>query len=171
MNGLFLESFQTKFGWGVKVRTQHGEQKLFTKREPPRLVSGTPITFEATKAQQGNSWYISNIHIQGRSSQGQRQAAAPSLPPAQDENNKERMIFITGVTGRAMQSGQFGLADVKALALAAAEAFDALSGEKAPSPEQHGYGQDLPFNDPIGDIPGAQGQDDYGNFDPNEPPF
>lgn len=42
--------------------------------------------------------------------------------------DKEEMIFITGVVGRAMGSGQFKPADIVTLAVAAKEAWLALQG-------------------------------------------
>lgn len=58
---------------------------------------------------------------------------APSPAPYQNGNGNGRgltqakEIFITGIVGRAMGSGQFTSTDIKLLALAAADAWDALN--------------------------------------------
>lgn len=61
-------------------------------------------------------------------------AAAPSPshnnPPATYSSNgtKDAAMFVMGVVGRAMGSGNFGATDVKALALAAVEAWNEVKG-------------------------------------------
>lgn len=60
---------------------------------------------------------------------------APSPPIGHNSNGngngrgltQAKEIFITGIVGRAMGSGQFTSTDIKLLALAAADAWDALS--------------------------------------------
>lgn len=44
---------------------------------------------------------------------------------------KEADIFVTGVVGRAMGSGQFTVTDIKSLTLAADEAWQALQAKRA----------------------------------------
>lgn len=43
----------------------------------------------------------------------------------------DRSIFVTGIVGRAMGSGEFGTSDIRELALAADEAFDAVEARRA----------------------------------------
>ena len=43
--------------------------------------------------------------------------------------DKDKLIFVTGVVGRAMGSGSFQATDVKVLTLAALEAWSALSAK------------------------------------------
>lgn len=151
-NGTLVETFKTQYGWGVKVNTQNGERKFFTKQQPPQMVAGTPISFDASKNEKG-TWYISNIHVSGRSNGGGRPQQRQQTPPPATNDTNARMIFITGITGRAIGSGQFGLNDITPLALAAAKAYDALVG---------GEQQDPPMNDglePYGG-PAEDGLDD-----------
>lgn len=49
-------------------------------------------------------------------------ASPPQEPPV---DNHAEQIFVTGVVGRAMGSGKFGITDIKALTFAAKEAFHA----------------------------------------------
>lgn len=46
-------------------------------------------------------------------------------------DDKDALIFITGVVGRSMGSGSFGATDIKLLTLAAIEAWDAVRSRKA----------------------------------------
>lgn len=66
----------------------------------------------------------------------QRQAAsaAPSPAPVGHNGNghasdKDRLIFVTGVVGRALGSGQFGATDIGMLTKAAAVAFAETFGD------------------------------------------
>ena len=56
---------------------------------------------------------------------GQAQQSASTYAP---KPNNDRGIFVTGVVGRAMGSGNFGPGDVDALTKAAKSAFDANMG-------------------------------------------
>ena len=115
---------------------------------------GVPFTadIEEQNWQNGPVQVITKILAQS-SPQAQARAANGSAP-----NDTERQIFITGVVGRAMGSGQFGLVDVKALTLAADDAWQALQAKRRgnisaqpenrqPPPQQNGYTQEL--NDEI----------------------
>ena len=59
-------------------------------------------------------------------------AAQPAANGTSSSNAED--IFVTGVVGRAMGSGQFGLSDIKALTLAAVEAY--REWKAPPAPEQ-----------------------------------
>jgi hypothetical protein len=60
-----------------------------------------------------------------------RLAAPPPGAPAQAAGNDDvqRMIFVTGVVGRAMGSGKFGASEIKELTLEANEAFRELTSQ------------------------------------------
>ena len=87
---------------------------------------GVPFTadIETQNWQNGEVQVITKILAQS-SPQTQTRASNGSAP-----NDTERQIFITGVVGRAMGSGQFGVVDIKALALSADEAWQALQAKK-----------------------------------------
>ena len=72
----------------------------------------------------------------------------------------DRAIFVTGVVGRALGSGQFGVADIVTLTLTADQAFDALEAKRA--------GRSLPTNASRiaqarrGEPPPPESEDEYG---------
>ena len=143
--GTFKESFTTQYGHGLVVNTDKGEWKVFGKGTAPAFSPGTPIQFEAQK--KGNSWAYSNLVPMAGAAPvqpayaPQPHAAAPApVPTAQPiptgaatavNPHKEKDMFVTGVVGRAMSSGQFTVSDMKILALAADDAWDALEAKRA----------------------------------------
>lgn len=64
----------------------------------------------------------------------QRQASAPTSNMDQSQH-----IFITGIVGRAMGSGNFALTDIKALTLAARDAYNALSAPAGLPDDEIGF--------------------------------
>lgn len=127
--GTFVESWVTKYGHAIKVTNSKGEFKFFARGPAPSVRSGQEVTFDAVKAKSGASWNYSNLHVRGRSATSAApavQAGEPSPAPL----GSDRMMFVTGVVGRSMQSGQFGLKEIADLTLAANEAFEALMGRK-----------------------------------------
>jgi len=87
---------------------------------------GVPFTadIEEQNWQNGPVQVITKILAQ--SSPATQARAANGHAP----NDTERQIFITGVVGRAMGSGQFGVNDIKVLTLAADAAWQALQASK-----------------------------------------
>ena len=67
----------------------------------------------------------------GARSPGERPSYGYGRPPAD-----ERMIFVTGVVGRAMGSGKFTASEIPVLAMAAAAAFAQLLGGPRAVPSQ-----------------------------------
>lgn len=69
-------------------------------------------------------------------------------PAAHIADNKDECIFITGVVGRSMQSGQFGVMDIDALTKAARAAWlNRNSGAMEPHLEPQGD-PGMPADDP-----------------------
>jgi len=89
----------------------------------------------------------------------QRPSYSQGGPVGAGSSKDERMIFITGVVGRAMGSGKFSAAEVPVLAQAAAAAFAQVTGAgPAPvedSPYQPQQGAQEPPPPEMGD-PGPQ---------------
>lgn len=116
---------------------------------------GVPFTadIEEQNWQNGPVQVITKILAQS-SPQAQARASNGVAP-----NDTERQIFVTGVVGRAMGSGQFGVTDIKALTLAANAAWQDLQAAKRgnissqpenrqpPANNGQNYGDDL--NDQI----------------------
>lgn len=92
---------------------------------------------------------------------------APAYQQQSEKDDPSRMIFVTGVVGRAMGSGQFGVGDIASLATTANETYNALKDNIKATPPASVVDQG--FNDRVGDI-GTPGYDNY-NQDPNRPPF
>lgn len=62
----------------------------------------------------------------------QQPAPQQQAPAPRPNGDKERGMFIMGVVGRAMGSGQFSVNDVKLLTLAARDAWDGLDAPSRP---------------------------------------
>ena len=141
-NANFVEARETQYGHRIIVQNEKGDWHLFGKGRPPTIISGTPVTFEAQKSQNGRGWNYTNLRSTG-------EATNPSLgaSKAPDQGgfrpNSDEQIFITGIVGRAMGSGQFSVTDIVGLTLAAAEAWQALQNWKQnPPSRQNGPGFD-----------------------------
>ena len=66
--------------------------------------------------------------------------------------DNSRMIFITGIVGRAIGSGKFAMQDIFDLTMTAAKAYDTLHAPKpqaAPKRESYGDPRDVPLNDGV----------------------
>lgn len=180
ISATLVEAFATQYGHGIKVRLSDGqEKKAFGKGPPPQIPPGTPVTFNLN--QKGRSYYYSNLqnasfaaavwpappHVP-QSPYPERPFNGPHTPPLptiapefRKHDANERMIFITGVVGRAMTSGQFGISDIVTLTLTAADAYDALQTHQPSSrAPQRAVGMDEP--------PPPQGEGDYGGDAPPE---
>ncbi len=172
ISATLMESFSTKFGNGIKVRMADGsERKAYGKGPAPNIAPGTLITFNVT--QKGQNYHYDNLRAVGNVTGGwpaptaaftprspydgpPLPMATPLMPPKRPEASDKdaRMMFVTGVVGRAMSSGQFGIVDVTTLTLAASAAYDALMkrpSERAqerqdepPPPSEADYGADAP---------------------------
>lgn len=75
---------------------------------------------------------VDMVHTMGNGQQHPQGDPSPAPPPhgsnhGPKPHTQEKGMFIMGVVGRAMGSGQFSATDVKLLALAAADAWDAVS--------------------------------------------
>lgn len=94
---------------------------------PGKVVLAEGVTYDieySTREYNGKNYHT----IQKASSKVtpavvQSNGHAPAPPRAA---NDSRLIFITGIVGRAMGSGSFTSQDIKLLTLAAAEAWEAL---------------------------------------------
>lgn len=106
---------------------------------------GDQVTLEVAEraSPNGKTWY-DLVHSSQPAAPVQQPPSVP--PPSQQRggSSNDMMIFVTGVTGRAMQSGQFGLGDILALTDAARNAYERviLGVVKEPAPS-HAYGNDL----------------------------
>ena len=82
-------------------------------------------------------------------------------------HDQERMIFITGVVGRAMGSGKFAPSEIPVLLQAAAESFDRLVHpmQRTPANQQYTPPPDRPSSPHYGEPP-ADDPNDPGPVDP-----
>lgn len=128
-SGTVVETFPSKFGHGLKVTTQKGEWKLFGKGPPPALKAGEVVWFDAEK--KGQSWSYTLV---GQGNTAETAQPRPAATPAR--GNDSEAIFVTGVVGRAMGSGQFGVNEIKMLTVAAVQAYRIWHGavDEAPDP-------------------------------------
>lgn len=134
-----------------------------------RFRRGDNVNVNVTEERRGDKVYYNLVETaetaepaprqQNYNSQPQRSngASAPPPQPSRSGSSNDQMIFITGVVGRSMQSGQFGLEDVMALTDAAKNAYERVVLGKTVRSEAD-------FNDSIDHI--GSDQDD-----PNRPPF
>ena len=118
------------------------------------------------------TWGDKNVQVAVRPANGPAQQPPgdwqrpqPQMPPAPQghngaPNDKDKMIFVTGIVGRAMGSGQFSAADISVLVEHALEGWAAY---------QRGRPQQLRQPAPAHAPPPPQGQHDYGFGE--EPPF
>jgi hypothetical protein len=140
--GVFKESFPTKYGHGVKVTVAGGnEWTIFGKGEKPQFALGTILEFEAE--QKGKTWAYSQLRVAAPPAAPASASPAPVAPSpyapqpapvgaAMSVNpDKDRDMFVTGVVGRAMGSGQFGVNEISLLTLAAEEAWGNLLAKRA----------------------------------------
>lgn len=153
----------------VKLQTTNGIQYVGVERKDlDRFHKGESITVETKSRDYQGRTYYDFVSFAGQESSRSNGASAPQ-PPAQRSNgaappvqsrggaSNDQMIFITGVVGRSMQSGQFGLEDVMALTDAAKNAYERVVLGKTVRSEAD-------FNDSIDHI--GSDQDD-----PSRPPF
>ena len=111
------------------------------------------ITHQMSPRPWGNLGHVQQItHINGLAVTGQqgpvqggdRPAVSPQGVPQSD---KEEGMFIMGVVGRAMGSGQFGMDDILGLTQRAALAWKKRHVMDQPVPDSS-YGLDAPPGDP-----------------------
>lgn len=106
-----------KGGWSVTTN-EHAQSFLCLEKDY-QFVVGEKIEFTGEKktSKSGGEWYLmKNPHRPEEKPQGGNfnNGAGRGI---------EWSIFITGIVGRAMGSGKFGLTDIKGLTLAALEAW------------------------------------------------
>lgn len=140
----YKEGFATKYGNTIKVENQKGEWALYGKdMRPPNFNDGDEVEFEAEKKPSSNGksyWHYSKISLKGAASRPSQSQTTPRGQPA--TGDAFRQMFIVGIVGRAMGSGKFDAADIEALTIAAAQAFDHLvSGHDAGG----GQGEEIPY--------------------------
>jgi hypothetical protein len=117
-----------KFG---NIKSQDGTAYFWN----PRILGPMPQqggTIEATVANEKWGDSVVNVitSVTGKDADSRQPSPGLPNPPRVHQgsvNANERMIFITGVVGRAMGSGQFSANDVKLLALAARDAYEAVT--------------------------------------------
>jgi len=106
--------------------------------------------------QQGNAGYQGANLNQGaqRANTGfvPRVVQGGGLPPKSPE--QERMIYITGIVGRAMGSGKFAASEIPILTQAAAAAWDQLTKPRPVEPANKPMPDEPPMPAPS-DYPGA----------------
>ena len=102
---------------------------------------GVPVEVTYENREFNGNWF--KMVKGARPPQAQSQPApGPAPRPAGSVFSQDKHIFITGVTGRAMGSGNFAAVDIKDIALAAAAAFDALINRETPSQD---INDEIPF--------------------------
>lgn len=132
-NGKFIEARQTQFGHKIVVANERGDWFLFGKGRMPDFEHGTEVEFEAQKSQNGNTWNYANLRPTGRPASDPRSPGQSTVREDGFRPNPDEQIFITGIVGRAMGSGQFSVTDIKGLTLAAYEAWQVLQQAKKQS--------------------------------------
>lgn len=108
---LFFKDSKNPDGWGP-----------FFGRDLDDARPGMSLEFEWTKK---SGQYGDYFLFKGTPNIAPEKSGNAGLSNAED-------IFVTGVTGRAMQSGKFEATDIKRLALAAQEAYRAVHGQAEP---------------------------------------
>jgi hypothetical protein len=113
------------------------------------------------------------LPVQQTAQQTYQQTAQRQSPPRSSGGvsgvSNDMLIFVTGVVGRSMGSGKFGLSDIASLTAAAKDAFETeLMGKPTARPVS-AAGITRRFDS---DVPLPEGPDDYGfDEDPSRPPF
>lgn len=144
--------------WSLKIGNTYVG---ISAQDATQFRKGDNVTLEVSERNHNGKTYYEYVSVAGA------QQSPPPPPPAQRSNgaasppqssrggaSNDQMIFITGIVGRSMQSGQFGLEDILALTDAAKNAYERVILGKTVAPD---------FNDSIDHI--GQDQDDPG------PPF
>lgn len=146
--------------WSLKIDRTYVS---ISAQDVTRFRKGENVTLEVSERVYNGKTYYEYVSVVGGGQQASPQPPAQrsngAAPPVQSRGgaSNDQMIFITGVVGRSMQSGQFGLEDVMALTDAAKNAYERVVLGKTVRPEAD-------FNDSIDHI--GSDQDD-----PSRPPF
>ena len=110
------------------IKTPEGEMYWGEKPQLDRIAQGSTVTFEWEPQTWGEKPVKVIKLVHGTSQPTPAPANGQAAPAPRPMSNSapvkdEEAIFVTGVVGRAMGSGQFTTQDVKLLTLAAAEAY------------------------------------------------
>ena len=97
----------------------------FWPNKVPALAQGVTYDIEFSSRDYNGKIYRTIQKAVAKVNAASAQVNGHAAPRAANGNDS-RMIFITGIVGRAMGSGQFGAAEIKLLTLAASEAWEAL---------------------------------------------
>ena len=137
-SGRFKEGFATKFGHSVTVENQKGDWRLYGQgMRPPEFAAGDEVEFEATSKEGKDGkkyWHYTNMRPKGTSAPTPSQAKTYGAK----SDDQSRLMFITGIVGRAMGSGKFDAVDIESLTLAAEQAYGLLGSKRAPE-------EDVPY--------------------------
>ena len=163
---------------GEKLRLNVWEDKS-PEQYRPHVQSGAPVTINAQpwykKDGSGiggyNATSIANDNMQQVGQAAPHVGTGQAPPPAAPNNrplaqsDQAEDIFVTGIVGRALGSGQFGTTDIDALTKAAVQAW--RNRHQTSFPAHTGHHQQ-----PVagGGDPGPQGPQDYG-FNDDIPPM
>lgn len=112
------------------------------KQSTVKTPDGTIYGFWPDKVQmvQGKTY---EVEVSTREYQGKtyRTVEKASEVGGGNGEDREQSIFITGVVGRAMQSGKFDISDISSLAVAAREAWRSVHEDKLDSPKS----EEIPY--------------------------
>ena len=117
-NGVFISNFSLILSDG---------QRLFCKQKlEPLPSSGDKITYDIINKKtsaSGNPYAnVENVRVVGENTQSV--ATTNNSNGYKPDNNKDRLIFVTGIVGRAMGSGSFSEEKIDTLTAKAVESFN-----------------------------------------------
>ena len=121
------------------VKTAGGDVYWFYREMSERLTEGHTIQAIVDHQTWGEGSNAKQVQVIKSIADG----GAPAQPPlhaaghnsngyASGTTLKDETIFVTGIVGRAMGSGKFGVTDIRALTLAAREAYQEVYGDPSP---------------------------------------
>lgn len=142
-------TFDRSEGKKIIIVTSKGEWFMFPDKSCEgirNLPQGTPVEFEASKPDGKNYWRMTSYKRTTSPQQATNGQAQATHDTAEE-------IFVTGVVGRAMGSGKFGVEDIEGLTKAAMNAwrerhrtyFERQESDDGPPPYD-------PEDDPFADL-------------------
>jgi len=108
--------------------------EVLAKMQPGKTYS---CTVESQQWTNGQVWVIKGVS---------EPTPAQKAVASNEQSDKERMMFIMGVCGRAMGSGKFDATDIRLLTMAARDAYDTVITGKQENDDPFDDGGDsVPF--------------------------
>lgn len=136
-----LGAYANYFQLGQAVNIAFEVQNWAKAGEPPSNQNIiTSINGLAVTGQQGP--------VRGGDQPAPTPPSAPAIP--QGRTDESESIFITGIVGRAMGSGKFGMDDILGLTQRARVAWQNRHTKYPEGPADDSYGMDPPPGDPYG---------------------